>query len=263
MNIGEIWNLIILQPVTNVLIALSHYLGDSFGLSVIVLTLFINAVMYPLTLKQMKAAKAMQDLQPRLAELQKKHAKDAPMLAQEQMKLYRESGVSPAGCLLPTLLQTPIWIALYQGIRGVMAVTPESFLNLSSNLYAWPVVFAAIPLNTQFLWLNLGSPDYLLAILVGGSMWLQQKMTTQVSTDPKQAQQAQLMQVMMPIMFGFFSISVPSGLALYWVVNAVVRIVMQYFFSGWGGLADLPKQVLALIPSGKNRTAPVSRKPKK
>jgi len=261
--IGYVWNLIILQPVTNVLIALSHYLGNSFGLSIIVLTLFINAVMYPLTLKQMKATKAMQDIQPKLAELQKKHAKDAKMLAQEQMRLYRESGVSPAGCLLPTLLQTPIWIALYQGIRGVMAVTPESFLSLSSNLYSWPVIFAAMPLNTHFLWLNLGAPDYLLAILVGGSMWLQQKMTTQVSTDPKQAQQAQLMQVMMPIMFGFFSISVPSGLALYWVVNAIVRIGMQYFFSGWGGLGGLPKQILSMVPFGKGQTPPTLRKPKK
>jgi YidC/Oxa1 family membrane protein insertase len=92
--IGEIWNLVILQPITNVLIALSHYLGNSFGLSIIVLTLFINAAMYPLTRKQMKATKAMQDIQPKLSALQKKHAKDAPLLAQEQMKLYRESGVS-------------------------------------------------------------------------------------------------------------------------------------------------------------------------
>ena len=185
------------------------------------------------------------------------------MLAQEQMRLDRESGVSPAGCLLPTLLQTPIWIALYQGIRGVMAVTPESFLGLSSNLYSWPVIFAAMPLNTHFLWLNLGAPDYLLAILVGLSMWLQQKMTTQTSTDPKMAQQAQLMQVMMPIMFGFISISVPSGLALYWVVNAIIRVIMQYFFSGWGGLAGLPKQMLALLPSGKGRQPPTSGKTKK
>ena len=263
MNFGQIWNLIILQPVTNVLIALSHYLGNSFGLSIIVLTLFINAVMYPLTLKQMKATKAMQDMQPKLAELQRKHAKDAKMLAQEQMKLYRESGVSPAGCLLPTLLQTPIWIALYQGIRGVMAVTPESFLGLSSQLYSWPVVFAAMPLNVHFLWLNLGAPDYLLAILVGLSMYLQQKMTTQTTTDPKQAQQAQLMQVMMPIMFGFISISVPSGLALYWVVNSAVRIGIQYFFSGWGGLGGLPKQMLAFLPVGKGRTLPTFGKTKK
>jgi YidC/Oxa1 family membrane protein insertase len=248
--------------VTNVLIALSHYLGNNFGLSIIVLTIAINAVMYPLTLNQMKATKAMQDIQPKLAELQKKHAKDAQTLAQEQMKLYRESGVSPAGCLLPTLIQTPIWIALYQSIRGVMGVTPESFLSLARNLYSWPVVFAAMPLNTHFLWLNLGAPDYLLAILVGVSMWLQQKMTTQTSTDPRMAQQAQLMQVMMPILFAFISISVPSGLALYWVVNAVVRIVMQYFFSGWGGLGGLPKQMLGLV-SGKSRQPPASGNTKK
>ena len=70
----------------------------------------------------------MQDMQPKLAELQKKHGKNSQAMAQEQMRLYRESGVSPAGCLLPTLIQAPIWIALYQAIRGVMAVTPESFL---------------------------------------------------------------------------------------------------------------------------------------
>lgn len=262
MNIGEIWNLIVLQPMTNVLVALSHYLGDNFGLSIIVLTIVINAVTYPLTLRQLKSSKAMQDLQPKLAELQKKHGKDSQALAQEQMKLYRESGVNPAGCLLSTFLPMPIWIALYQTIRGVMAVTPESFLGLSNQLYSWPVVFAAMPLNTSFLWLNLGAADYLLAILVGLSMWMQQKMVTQTSATPQAAQQAQMMQVMMPIMFGFFSISVPSGLALYWVVNSVIRICIQYFFSGWGGLADLPKQIKALWPFGKSMTS-VARKPKK
>jgi YidC/Oxa1 family membrane protein insertase len=261
--IGQIWNLIILQPLTNVLIALSHYLGNSFGLSIIVLTIAINAITYPLTVKQLRATKAMQDLQPKLAELQKKHGKDQQRLAQEQMKLYRESGMNPAGCLTATFLPMPIWIALYQTIRGVMATSPESFLGLSNNLYSWPVVFAAIPLNVHFLWLNLGAPDYLLAILVGISMWLQQKMTAQPTSDPKAAQQAQLMQVMMPIMFGFFSISVPSGLAIYWVVNAIIRIVIQYFFSGWGGLGGLPKQILAVIPFVKNQASLVSRKPNK
>lgn len=238
---------------TNVMIALSHYLGNNFGLSIIVLTLVINAVTYPLTLKQMKASKAMQDLQPKLAELQKKHSKDSQLLAKEQMRLYRESGVNPTGCLTSMLLPMPIWIALYQTIRGVTGVTPESFLGLSRQLYSWPVVFAALPLNTNFLWLNLGATDYLLAILVGVSMWLQQKMTAQPSTDPKAAQQAQMMQVMMPVVFGFMSTTVPSGLALYWVVNSVVRIGMQYFFTGWGGLANLPQQALALVkmPFGK------------
>jgi YidC/Oxa1 family membrane protein insertase len=258
--IGYVWNLIILQPLTNVLIALSHYLGNSFGLSIIVLTIAINALTYPLTLRQMKSAKAMQDLQPKLAELQKKH-KDSQVLMQEQMKLYRESGLNPAGCLTSTFLPMPIWIALYQTIRGVMAVTPDSFLGLSSQLYTWPVVFAAMPLNTHFLWLNLGAPDYLLAILVGVSMYLQQKMTAQTATDPRMAQQAQLMQIMMPVFFVFISISVPSGLAVYWVVNSFIRIGIQYFFSGWGGLADLPKQVTGLLNRRKQTNITKIKKP--
>jgi membrane protein insertase Oxa1/YidC/SpoIIIJ len=124
-----------------------------------------------------------------------------------------------------------------------------------------------MPLNTSFLWLNLGSADILLAILVGTSMWLQQKMVTQpAAANPQAAQQAQMMQVLMPVMFGFISISVPSGLALYWVVNSFIRIGIQYFFSGWGGLAELPGQIKSLIssllPSGASKTA-VSRKAKK
>jgi len=237
---------------TNVMIALSHFLGNNFGLSIIGLTLLINLVTYPLTLRQMKSSKAMMDLQPKIAELQRKYAKDPNMLRQEQMRLYRESGVNPAGCLIPMLLPMPIWIALYQTIRGVMAITPESFLGLSGQLYNWTAVFAAIPLNTQFLWLNLGTPDYLLAIFVGLSMWLQQKMIAQKAATPQAAQQTQMMQVMMPIMFGFFSLSVPSGLALYWVINAVIRIVIQYFFSGWGGLSTLPKTLMLWWPLSEN-----------
>jgi YidC/Oxa1 family membrane protein insertase len=237
---------------TNIMIALSHFLGNNFGLSIIVLTLLINLITYPLTLRQMKSSKSMQDLQPKLAELQRKYAKDPKLLSQEQMKLYRESGVNPAGCLLPMLLPMPIWIALYQTIRGVMATTPENFLGLSGQLYNWTAVFAAIPLNTRFLWLNLGTPDMFLAILVGLSMWLQQKMVAQQATTSQAAQQTQMMQMMMPIVFGFIALSVPSGLALYWVVNSVIRIVMQYFFSGWGGLSTLPKTLIALWPLSAN-----------
>jgi YidC/Oxa1 family membrane protein insertase len=186
----------------------------------------------------MRATKAQADMQPKLAELKKKHAKDAQMLAQEQMKLYRESGISPAGCLLPMLLQMPIWIALYQAIIRVMATNPESFVNLSGYLYSWPVVYSALPLNNNFLWLNLALPDVFLAIVVGASMWVQQKMTAPATTDPQQRAQTQTMQVMMPFMFTLLSLSFPSGLALYWVVSNIISIVMQYFFSGWGGLSE-------------------------
>ena len=185
MNIGAIWDLIILQPMINVVIALSDFLFNNFGLTIIAMTIVIRGAMYPLTRRQLHASKAMQSLQPKLAELQKKHAKDKQKLAQEQMKLYRESGVSPAGCLVPMLIQMPIWIALYQAIIRVLAISPESFLNLSRYLYDWPVVYSALPLNQHFLWMNLANPsDLFMAILVGASMWAAQKMITPVSTDP-------------------------------------------------------------------------------
>ncbi len=165
------------------------------------------------------------------------------------MQLYKESGVSPTGCLLPMLIQMPIWIALYQAIIRVMAVNPESFLNLSHYLYGWNVVYEALPLDKTFLWLNLATPDFLLALLVGGSMWVQQKMTQAPPTPgvPAVKSQAQTMLVMMPLMFTFLSMSFPSGLALYWVTSNVISFVMQYFISGWGGLAPIKDKLIKRV----------------
>lgn len=230
------WELIVQQPIINVLVVLSHYLFDNFGLAIIVLTIVVNVVMFPLTLKQVRASKAMQELQPKLAEIQKKYAKDRQKLAKERMQLYKESGVNPIGCLVPMLIQMPIWIALYQSVMLALAVAPEGLLNLSRYLYSWPVVFSILPLNSEFLWLNLATPDIFLAILVGGTMWVQQKMATPVSADPKQQAQSQMMQWMMPLMFAFLATSFPSGLSLYWVTSSIVRIVIQYYVTGWGGL---------------------------
>ena len=239
MSFGEIWDLVILSPMINVLIVLSHYLFNSFGLTIIVLTVVIRALMYPLTMKQLRASKAMQQIQAKVAELRKKYAKDRQKLAQEEMRLYRQSGMTPAGCLLPMLIQMPVWLALYQSIIRVLAVAPEDFLSLSKHLYAsWPMVFSQVPLENKFLWLDLALPDkwLLLPILVGGTMWLQQKMVTPPNPDPKQQAQSQMMLWMMPMMFAFLTLSFPSGLALYWIASNIISIVMQYFVTGWGGL---------------------------
>jgi len=224
----------------NVLIVLSQYLFSSFGLTIIVLTFIIRAAMFPLTRRQLRASKGMQELQPKIAELRKKYARDRQRLAKEQMALMKEAGVSPSGCLIPMLIQMPIWIALYQSIIRVLAATPEDFLNLSRHLYtAWPTVFSQVPLESKFLWLDLAMPDrmLLMPILVGGTMWLQQKMVTPESADPSQQAQSRMMLWMMPLMFAFFTLTFPSGLALYWVASNIIGIIMQYYISGWGGLA--------------------------
>ncbi|MBN1366746.1 MAG: membrane protein insertase YidC [Dehalococcoidales bacterium] len=231
------WDYII-QAVVNVLIVLSHFLFNNPGLAIIILTIVVNAIILPLTLKQIKSTKAMQDLQPKLAELQKKYAKDKNKLAQEQMALYKQAGMNPVGCLLPLLIQMPVWIALYQSIIKILGTTPEDFLNLSRYLYNWPISFSSIPLAQHFLWFNLGQPDpyMILPILVGAAMWIQQKMVTTSSPDPRQQQQSQMMLWMMPIIFAFFTLSFPSGLALFWLVSSIIRIIIQYFVTGWGGL---------------------------
>ena len=238
MSIGAIWDLIVLNPMINVLIVLSSYLAGSFGLTIIVLTVIIRGLMYPLTQKQLQATKKMQEVQSQVAEIRKKYEKDKKKAAQEQMRLFKESGVSPAGCLLPMLIQFPIWIALYQSIIRVLAVAPEDFLSLSRHLYSsWPLVFSLVPLESHFLWLDLaGTYNLPLALLVGGTMWVQQKMMMTPTADPKQQAQSQMMLWMMPMKFAFLTLSFPNGLALYWVTSNVISIVMQYFVTGWGGL---------------------------
>lgn len=225
----------------NVLIVVSKYLFNSPGIAIIVFTIIIRGVMYPLTKKQLLSSKKMQDLQPKIQELQKKYGKDRQRMAKEQEALLKEAGVTNIGCILPMLIQMPIWIALYQSIIRILATGPEELLNLSHYLYSsWGLVFPVVPLNSRFLWLNLGSPDsfYILPILVGGSMWLQQKMVTPQTMDPQQQAQSQMMLVMMPLLFAFMTLSFPSGLALYWVASNIISIVMQYFVTGWGGLAN-------------------------
>lgn len=262
--IGQVWDTLILSPMINVLIVLSHALFNNFGLTIIVLTVIVRGVMYPLTRRQLMASKGMQELQPKIAELRKKYARDRQKLAQEQMRLMKEAGVSPGGCLMPMLIQMPIWIALYQSILRVLAVNPEDFLNLSRHLYTpWASVFSLVPLGSQFLWLDLAQPDrfMILPILVGGSMWLQQKMVTPQTADPTQQAQSRMMLWMMPLMFAFFTLSFPSGLALYWVTSNIISIVMQYFISGWGGLADfLPARLTGIQKPARPVTAEVKKR---
>jgi YidC/Oxa1 family membrane protein insertase len=232
------WDLIAVQPVTNVLIVVSHALFDSPGLAIIAITIIINLAILPLTLKQVRSSKAMQDIQPKLIELQKKYGKDKQKIAAEQMRLYREAGMSPAGCLVPLLIQTPIWIALYQSIIRLLAATPDDFLGLGRYLYPWSVNFSSLPLGNHFLWFNLSQPDtfMILPLLVGATMWVQQKMVTAPNPDPRQRSQSQMMLWMMPLMFAFFSLQFASGLSLYWVISSITRIAIQYFVSGWGSL---------------------------
>jgi len=235
----SVWYFIIANPILNVLVALTQLLGGSFGGAIIILTVIVRLISWPLTKRQLNSTKAMQEMQPRIQELQKKYGKNQQKLQQEMMKLYKEAGINPLGCIWPMLIQLPIWIALYQAIMSALATTPESLLGLAQRLYSWDIVNQAIPLSSQFLWLDLSRPDpyFILAIIVGGTMWVQQKMTTAPTVDPRQQSTNRMMTLLMPLMFGFLTLMFPSGLALYWAVSNIIGIVTQYFVTGgWGYL---------------------------
>ncbi len=237
----EVWNVIILRPAMNGLIAISGALPHAveFGLAIILFTVVVRLVLTPVTIKQTQSTKAMQELQPKMKELQKKYAKNKQKLQQETMKLYKEAGVNPVGCMWPMFIQFPVWIALYQSIIKTLATTPENLLDLAQHLYASDAIAGAIPVNSSFLWLDLGQPDttMILAILVGGTMFVQQKMTTPPAADPRQASTNQMMLMMMPLMFGLFTIMFPAGLPLFWLISNLIGIGTQYVVGGgWGYL---------------------------
>ena len=139
-----IWNDLLLQPMTNALIVLSNVLFGSYGLAIIAFTIFIRLVTYPLTLRQLRATRSMQEMQPQMKEIQKKY-KDPRRRQEEMMKLYREVGFNPLGCAVPLLVQIPIWIALFNVIRSTLGATPEALFGLSGRLYDWHYIASAIP----------------------------------------------------------------------------------------------------------------------
>jgi len=245
LGITDIWTVIILRPMLNALLWLYGLLGNQFWLAIIFFTIVIRGLMTPLMLPQQRSAKKMQELQPQLQALQKKYGKDKEKLSQEQMKLYREAGVNPMGGCLPMLVQFPIWIGLYQSIIQALGFQPLQLLGLSQNIYPFlQGIWAAVPLNRYFLGMDLaltpqqlGGLTYALPVLVAFTSWLQSKMTTSpASGDGQGASMTQSMTLMMPLMFGFFSLNFSTGLSFYFIVSNVIGIVTQGFISGWEGL---------------------------
>jgi YidC/Oxa1 family membrane protein insertase len=243
------WELF-LSLFVNVLIWIYDVVGNNFGLAIILFTLLIRIVTWPLNAQQMKGAKAMQDLQndKEWQAIQKKYAKDREKLAQEQMRIYRERGINPFSSCLPTLIQFPIIIALYQSIVRALASTPLDLLKLSRSLYL-PNVSDLIPLNSKFLWMDLGRPESVaifgfalptLAIIVALTTYVQAKLTMPTSATPgdQSAAMSNMMSIYMPLLLGYFALTFASGLSVYFIASNILGIV-QYAMQGkanWGSL---------------------------
>lgn len=271
------WDTLILNPMINTLLWIYSILFENFGLAIIAFTILVRLITFPLTAQQIKSTQKMQDLQKskKWQDMQKKFKDDKEKLSQEQMKLYKEEGVSPFGSCLPTLIQFPIIIGLYQAIIRALAVTPIQLLDLSKHIYPFINASALIPLNQEFLWMNLSMPekDYgltiagfgipILAIIVVITSYLQTKLMTPPTATPDQgAQMGRAMNLYMPLFMGYLAYTFSSGLALYFVTSNLVGI-LQYGLMGrldWRNI--IPESLMNLLP-GKKEVEEQGKKPAK
>ncbi len=205
----------------------------AFGFAIILFTVLVRLATFPLNMQQIKSSKAMQELQPKLKELQDKYKGDREKLAQEQMALYKEHGVNPLGGCLPMLVQMPIWFALY---RALIQLSTEGLLNEG---FFW-IPSLAGPVSDwgggiEWLWPlppSIGWPAALaylvMPVLLVISQIYMQNLMTPPSSDPQQAQMQSIMKFM-PLMFGYFALIVPSGLTLYWFTSNLLGMAQHYF----------------------------------
>jgi len=233
----------ILNPMVTLLTLMYSFFGNNVILSIVVLTVVIRLIMYPMMAQQQESAKKMQEVQPRLKKLQEKYKDDREKLSQAQMELYKEAGINPFGGCLPLLLQFPIFIALYQSIFFALASTPFQLVDLSERLLI-PGLQGLIPLQNTWLGMRLTeapqpplNPPYalVLPLLVMVTTWIQFKVSQSATSamqsgdgQPNQAQaMTQSMGTVMPIMFGFISLSLSVGLSIYFITSNLVG-VLQY-----------------------------------
>ena len=237
------WNAFI-SLMINVMLFIYNLVGQNFGLAIILFTILVRLATYPLNAQQLKQTKAMQELQnsKKFQDLQKKYKNDKQKLQEETMKLYKEMGVNPFGSCLPTLIQFPIIIGLYQAIIRALAVTPLQLLNLSKHINNGADI---IPINNMFLWMDLSLPEKdfglaiagfgipILAIVVVVTSVIQNRLMTPTSSNPndQSAQMTKAMGLYMPLFMGWLAYSFSSGLALYFVVSNLATII-QYAIMG-------------------------------
>jgi YidC/Oxa1 family membrane protein insertase len=222
------FNLILYQPLFNALILLYLYLpGRDFGIAVIVLTILTKVIFYPLGAKAIRSQKNLQELQPKLQEIQSRYKEEKERQVKETMELYKREKINPFSGCLPLLIQLPILIALYQVFwKGLQ---PEQMANLYS--------FVANPGTidpTFFGIINLSKPNIYLAVFAGISQFVQTKMTSPKSQKPRagSSQMGEIMQKQMLYFFPAFTVlilwNLPSAIGLYWLVSTIFSIIQQY-----------------------------------
>jgi YidC/Oxa1 family membrane protein insertase len=245
---ADVWNTAILEPMINALLMIYTWLGSNFGLAIIVFTALIRLITLPLTYQQMKSTMVMAEIQKsdRYQKMQKKYKNDRQKLSEEQMKLFREEGYNPFSGCFGLLIQFPIIIGLYQAIIRTLGSTPIQLFDLTERMYAF-IKPAIIPLNSTFLWMDLGQPERLplrflegtsleflmfqiplLTVLVVITTWAQTKLTQPPQTEGQGAAMSQMMTLYMPLLLGYFAYTLAAGLALYFLTSNLLGILQGY-----------------------------------
>ena len=261
-QIGYLFNIIFTYPIFNLLMVLDRLFGN-FGLAIVVLTLLVKLILFPLTLQQLKSMKATQALQPQMQEIKKKYAKDQQAQAQAMQALYKEYGMNPlAGNCLPLLVQMPVLFGLFYALSAVLR-TAKNVGDINQLLYPFIPPFTHMPnlMMNWFAWispafqypLNLPDPTHILPILAALATFLQLRMSQQrtgaPATNDAMAQQMKLMQLISPAMVLFFGWNYAAGLALYWTISSIFAMFQQYFVTGWGSLLVKPD----FLPGGNTK----------
>lgn len=213
------WTDIIAKPLLYILRFFDQYIHN-YGVSIILLTILVKILFWPLTHKSYKSMKEMQKLQPRMAKLREKYKGDKQKLNQEMMGLYKTYKVNPMGGCLPMVVQIPVFFALFRVLGACIELRHAPFIFWINDLSAPDRLFH-FSFEIPFMTPPYGIP--VLTLLMGGSMFIQQKMTP-TPGDPTQAK----IMMFLPVIFTFMFINFPSGLVLYWLVNNLLSIGQQY-----------------------------------
>ncbi len=263
--------------VTKLLIVLYGF-THNYGVAIILLTILIRLILYPLMQKQMVSMREMQKIQPLMKAVQEKYKNDKERLNKELMALYKEHKVNPMSGCLPLLIQMPILILLFQTLRVFEYLDPIT--NNIAGGFLWiakyynvvedgeTIAKAGLALSERLIPFGFFGIEYIgiLPFLVAGSMYIQQKMTSTGGAAGKDggssAQTQKMMTIMMPLMIGFMSFSLPSGLTLYWFTSTLLGIGQQYLINKkMPTMDDIPKE--AVSDKGELKQKQLNKKPEK
>lgn len=261
------WQTIVVWPLAKALIYIDQLLQDAnipyhWGFAIIVFTVIIRLLLFPLTLSQIRGMQAQKELQPKIQELQKKYGKDREKMAQAQMKLYQEAGVNPLSGCLPLIVQMPLLFGLYSALVAIGG-------SLEDASFFW-IPDLSFPKYTQGLgWISetFQAGDYarlaaylVLPILLIISQFAMQKWMTPATPttgDDTQANMMKQMMYVMTFMFGFFTLQVPAGLSLYWVTSNFLQMGQQWLTTSGRFNLSSPKPALAVAGAGSTASPPL------